>query len=42
MPVPSNVDETEKELLEKLYIFLMNSIKLEEETREQYESEEWF
>ena len=40
--VPSNVDEKEKELLEELNISLMDSVKLEEETREQYESEEWF
>ena len=42
LPVPSNLDDKEKELLEKLNISLMEITKLEKETREQHENEEWF
>ena len=39
LPVPSNLDEKEKELLEKLSISLMEITKLEKETREQHENQ---
>ena len=42
LPVPDNLDKKEKELLEKLNVSLMDSTKLEEETRKQHESAEWF